>query len=61
MNQITQFLGVGSFRRLTAKDVHRRGYLEPMSDSIKVELQAHFLPHIEELEQFLGKDLSHWK
>jgi hypothetical protein len=61
MNQITQFLGVSPFRRLTAKDIHRREYPEPMSDSIKNELKAHFLPHIEDLERFLGKDLSHWK
>jgi len=61
MNRITQFLGVSPFRRLTAMDVHRRVYPEPMSDSIQNQLKAHYLPHIEELEQFLGEDLSHWK
>ena len=61
MNRITQFLGVSPFRRLTAKEVHRREYPEPMSDSVKNQLKAHYLPHIEELEQFMGKDLSHWK
>ncbi len=61
MNRITQFLGVSPFKRLTAKEVHRREYPEPMSDSIKKELKAHYLPHIEELEEFLGIDLSKWK
>ena len=61
MNRITQFLVVSPFRRLTAKEVHRREYPEPMSDSVKNQLKAHYLPHIEELEQFMGKDLSHWK
>ncbi len=61
MNQVTQFLGMSPFKRLTPVAVYRREYPEPMSESIKQKLKDHFLPHIEELEEFLGKDLSHWK
>jgi hypothetical protein len=61
MNQITQFLGVSPFKRIASRHVNQRKYPKPMSESIKQKLKDHFLPHIEELEDFLGKDLSHWK
>jgi len=61
MNRITHFLGVSPFKRISAMDVHSRAYLEPMSASLKQELKAYYLPHIEDLERFLVTDLSHWK
>jgi hypothetical protein len=61
MNQITQFLDVSPFKHVSAMDMHRRAYTESMSDSLKNEIKAYYLPHIEELEQFLNTNLSHWK
>jgi hypothetical protein len=61
LNQITDFLGTSPYKRVNALQVHRRDYLEPMSASAKNKLKVYFLPHIEDLERLLNKDLSHWK
>jgi hypothetical protein len=61
LHQVSDFLHISEFNHAPPMDVHSHKYDVPMSESVKVRLKSHYLPHIEALERLIDVNLCHWK